>query len=93
MKLICKIVGNMGTNRGKYDHDILIRLNLRNSKINVLDKQDVCSIPLKLGFSLSNNTAPCYPVPDLPCWLSPVGNLHKYISLVLMMVISRGKLE
>ena len=33
MRLLCKIVGNMDTNLGKYDHNIVIRLNLRTSKI------------------------------------------------------------
>ena len=32
-KLMCKTVGNMDTNWGKYDHDLLIGLNLRLSKI------------------------------------------------------------
>ena len=45
--LICKTVGNMDTNLGKYDNDILIRLNLRTSKIydDMIDMQDMCSTP------------------------------------------------
>ena len=45
MMLICKTVGNVDTNWGKDDHDILIRLNLRTSKIYVFDMQEMCSTP------------------------------------------------
>ena len=45
MMLICKTVGNMDTNSGKYDHDILIIFNLRTSNIYVLDMQEMCSTP------------------------------------------------
>ena len=41
MLLMCKIVGNMDTNLGKYDHDILIGLNLRTSKIYILHMQEI----------------------------------------------------
>ena len=37
MKLVCKMVGNVDTNCGKYDNDILIRLNLRTSNSHILD--------------------------------------------------------
>ena len=45
----------MDTNWGKYDHDILIRLNLRTSKIYVLDMQEMCSTPEKCWILLSNS--------------------------------------
>ena len=45
MMLIYRTVGNMDTNLGKYDHDILIILNLRTSKIYVLCMQEMCSTP------------------------------------------------
>ena len=56
IKLICKTVGYTDTNGGKYDLDVLIRLNLRSSNNHVLDMQDICSTPLKFGVLLSNNT-------------------------------------
>ena len=43
--LIGKTVRNMDTNWGKYNHDILIRLNWRTSRIYVLDMQEICSVP------------------------------------------------
>ena len=43
----------MDTNWGNYDHDIPIRLNLRTSKIYVLDMQEMCSTPYKCGILLS----------------------------------------
>ena len=43
----------MDTNWGKYNHDILIRLNLRTSKIYVLDMQEMCSTPEKCWILLS----------------------------------------
>ena len=43
--LICEIVGNMDTILGKYDHNILIRLNLRTTKTYLLDVQVICSAP------------------------------------------------
>jgi len=36
--------GNMDTTYGQYDHDILIRINLRTSKIFVLNMQEKGSI-------------------------------------------------
>ena len=38
------------SNRGKYDPDILIKLNLRTSKVHVVDMQD------KFGVLASNDT-------------------------------------
>ena len=35
----------MDTNLGKYNHETLIRLNLRTSNIYVLDMQTMCSTP------------------------------------------------
>ena len=48
--------GNMDTTYGQYDHDILIRINLRTSKIFVLNMQEKGSILNSRGFSLSNDT-------------------------------------
>ena len=57
IKLICKIIGNMDTNWGKYDHDILSRLNWRISKIYVLHMQDILLLtPWKSGILSSNDT-------------------------------------
>ena len=39
----------MDTNWCKYDNDILIRLNLRASKIYVLDIEEMCFTPYKCG--------------------------------------------
>jgi len=59
----------MDTNLGKYDHDILISLNLRTSKICELEMfysiNIWCSQEVILG---------------LPCWLRAVGDTGKYIS-------------
>ena len=38
-------INNMDTNLGKYNHETLIRLNLRTSNIYVLDMQTMCSTP------------------------------------------------
>jgi len=46
----------MDTNLGKFDHNILIRHNLRASKIHVLDMQKMCStIHFYFGVFLSND--------------------------------------
>jgi len=47
MKLICKTAGNVeiDTLIGKYDHDILIRLDLRTNKMHALHTQEICVTP------------------------------------------------